>query len=79
MKRKDVPMYILAGLIVIGYFGLLGVLAFKGVPSENNDLYNTAMGALLVAFATVVGYWFGSSKGSSDKNEIISKNNEPNV
>lgn len=71
MKAKDIPMYLLAGLIVLGYFGLLAILTFKGVPSENNDLYNTAMGALLVAFATVVGYWFGSSKGSNDKNEML--------
>jgi len=71
MKKKEIPMYILAGLIVVGYFGLLAILTFKGVPEVNNSLYNTAMGALLVAFATVVGYWFGSSKGSSDKNDLI--------
>lgn len=71
--KKDIPMYILAGMITLGYFGLLAILTFKGVPEQNNDLYNTAMGALLVAFSMVVGYWFGSSKGSSDKNEMFKK------
>jgi len=73
MKTKDLPLYILAGIITLGYFGLLAILTFKGVPEQNNDLYNTAMGALLVAFSMVVGYWFGSSKGSADKNELLNK------
>jgi hypothetical protein len=78
MKTKNLPMYILAGLIVLGYFALLGILTFKEVPAGNNTLYNIAMGSLLMAFATVVGYWFGSSKGSSDKNELIHKPKDVN-
>ena len=73
MKTKDLFMYILGGLIVAGFFALIGMLIFKEVPVDNKDLLNIAIGSLLAAFSTVVAYFYGSSKGSSEKNEIISK------
>ena len=71
MKYKNAPMYILAAIIVTGYFALLVLLVKNGVPKGNETLFNTAMGTLLASFATVVAYWFGSSKSSSDKNEML--------
>ena len=68
---KNIPMYIIGGLVIAGFFWLLWRLSTNGVPEQNNSLLNTAMGVLLASFSTVVGYWFGSSKGSSDKNDII--------
>ena len=73
MKAKDLFMYILGGLIVFGFFGLIGILIYNGVPAENQDLLNITIGSLLAAFATVVGYFYGSSKGSADKNEMLNK------
>lgn len=70
---KDVAMYVLGAFIVLGFFGLLGLLIYNGVPEQNTDLLNIGIGSLLAAFATVVGYFYGSSKGSSDKNELIKK------
>jgi hypothetical protein len=69
--KRDIHMVILAWVIVSGFFVLLGFLAFKGIPEINRDLMNLAVGALLGCFSTVVGYYFGSSKSSSDKNAII--------
>jgi len=68
---KNIPMYITGGMVIAGFFWLLWLLSTVGVPEQNDGLMNTAMGVLLAAFSTVVGYWFGSSKGSHDKNEII--------
>jgi hypothetical protein len=48
MKTKDIPMYVLAFLIVFGYFGLLFLLTNRTVPNENNQLYNTAMGGGII-------------------------------
>ena len=70
---KDAAMYVLGAFIVLGFFGLLGLLIYNGVPEQNTDLLNIGIGSLLAAFATVVGYFYGSSKGSSDKNELIKK------
>lgn len=71
MKAKDLFQYILGGLIVLGFFVLLIALVYSGVPEINKDLLNLVVGALIGSFATVVGYFYGSSKGSSDKNELL--------
>lgn len=71
MKGKEVAIYILGGLIVTGFFTLLGLLIAKGVPTENTELLNMSIGALLMAFAAVVNYFYGSSTGSKAKTEIL--------
>jgi heme O synthase-like polyprenyltransferase len=71
MKAKDIFQYILGALIVIGFFVLLYVLVKAEIPKENKDLLNLVVGSLIGSFATVVGYFYGSSKGSADKNEML--------
>lgn len=78
MKAKDIAMYILGAIIVLGFFGLLGMLIIKGIPQTNEQLLNIAIGSLLAAFGTVVGYFYGSSAGSKEKTEIIGKKNDNN-
>jgi hypothetical protein len=36
-----------------------------------NDVINIAVGSLLAAFGLVVGYFYGSSKGSADKTDML--------
>ena len=76
MKTKDLLMYVLGGLITLGFFALLALLIFNPAPIENKDLLNITIGSLLTAFATVVSYFYGSSKGSADKNELLNKKQE---
>jgi drug/metabolite transporter (DMT)-like permease len=73
MKSKDVFQYVLGALIVAGFFILLYLLISAEVPERNKDLLNLVVGALIGSFATVVGYFYGSSKGSAEKNELINK------
>jgi hypothetical protein len=73
MKYKDVFQYVLGALITIGFFVLMVGLVYTAVPEMNKDLLNLVTGALIGSFATIVGYFFGSSKGSSDKNELLGK------
>jgi len=70
MKAKDIFMYILGALIVIGFFITL-IFLIKAGTFENT--LNLVVGALIGAFATVVSYFYGSSKGSSDKTEMMNK------
>ena len=76
LSHKTVFQYLLGALIVIGFFTLLIVLVERGVPAENKDLLNLTVGALIGSFATVVGYFFGSSAGSAAKNELFKKPEE---
>lgn len=68
-------MFILGGLIVVGFFVLLYLLIMAEVPERNKDLLNLVVGALIGSFATVVGYFYGSSAGSATKTEIMAGKN----
>lgn len=70
-KIKDIYQYALGTIIIVGFFTLLIILVYKEVPTKNNDLLNLVVGALIGSFATIVGYFFGSSSGSSKKDETI--------
>jgi len=75
MKGKSIFQYVLGALIVLGFFVLMVVLVYTSVPDQNKDLLNLVVGALIGSFATVVGYFYGSSLGSSDKNELLKQKN----
>lgn len=75
MKSKEIFMYALGAMITFGFFATLIFLIISGKFPES---VNLVIGTLLTTFGTVVGYFFGSSKGSSDKNEIIA-NSTPNT
>ena len=70
-KAKDVFQYALGAIIIVGFFALMIILAAREIPTENKDLLNLVVGALIGSFATIVSYFYGSSKGSSDKNEML--------
>ena len=67
------PMYLLGGLIVIGFFATIGCLFSIELIAFNKELIIYTVGGLQSAFLTIVAYLYGSSKGSSDKNKIIEK------
>lgn len=71
MKAKELFQYILAIVIVVGIFVLLGVLIMHEIPETNKDLLNMIVGAFIASFTLVISYFFGSSKGSADKNELL--------
>lgn len=71
--RINWPMYILAGVIVIGFFTLVFVLMKYAVPEGSREVAFMLFGALAASFGSVVQYFFGSSKGSADKNAILAK------
>jgi len=78
MKKitKEVYMYALAALVVLGFFALIYILTKVEVPEDNTQPLNLVIGALIGSFTSVVGYFFGSSKGSSDKTELLTKPKE---
>jgi hypothetical protein len=73
MKTKNLPLYILAAIIIIGFFTVLGLLLFKPIPEANQRVLDMLLGALVTCFIAIVMYWFGSSKGSADKTEMMNQ------
>lgn len=70
---RDWAMYLLAGIIVAGFFWLTWQMMSKPLPPESSDAVYLLFGGLNTSFAAVVGYFFGSSKGSSDKTNLLAQ------
>ncbi len=68
-EAKEIFMYALGAVVIIGFFTILWFL-IKQQTFEST--INLAIGALIGAFATIVGYFYGSSKSSNSKDETIS-------
>jgi len=65
--KRDVNLYVLAWIIVAGFFGLMVLLLKIPVPEDQNGVIFMLFGALSTGFGQVLQYFFGSSKGSADK------------
>ena len=76
-NSKEIFMYGLAAAVVLLVFAVIAVLMFRVTPPENSELLYTAIGLALGWGTNVIGYFFGSSKSSADKNEIIDNQNNP--
>lgn len=75
-NSKDIYMYALGALIVTGFFTVLIVIFKSEMPATNKDIGLLIIGALVAKFSDVVGYFFGSSKGSADKTDAANKQAE---
>lgn len=71
VKTGDNTTRILAGLYTIGYFTILVIAIFYEFPVENKEVLNALFGMLSAAQLSIINYYFGSSKGSSDKTEAL--------
>ena len=76
MSAKDIFQYVLGTVVVITFIILLWFLFKKEIPQTNMNLLSLIIGALIGSFTTVVQYFFGASKGSAEKSEILRKDKE---
>jgi hypothetical protein len=64
---------VLAGIITLGFFGVLFWMFIYGVPKNGNEALLLMLGALQTAFTGLIAYYFGSSAGSKAKDDLLSK------
>lgn len=75
--KSDINLYLLAWTIVVGFFVLTGILMFKDCFSPQiTGVVNLLFGGLVSGFATVLAYFFGSSKGSAEKTTLLAESAE---
>ena len=76
---KEIFMMVLAIIVVLGVLTATIILMKWDVPTDNTEALYLVLGALLAGFSSVLNYFFGSSKGSADKTELIKgmKNENP--
>jgi len=72
--KRDWFLYGLASLVVTGFFGLVGLVIFHPLPKGSELYVGMLFGGLQTGFVAVLSYFFGSSKGSADKNNLLMKN-----
>lgn len=65
------------GLTVLFVFAFQAYfLGFHEVPKGNEPVFHILFGIIDTSMVGIVQYYFGSSKGSQDKQEIIKQQNE---
>lgn len=70
--KKDINLYVLAWIVIIGFFALTCTLTFVELPDDSTGVVFLLFGALVAGFTQVMNYFFGSSKSSSDKTKMLS-------
>jgi hypothetical protein len=71
--KRDTNLYVLSWVIVVGFFGLIALLFFVPMPKDSNGVIVLLFGSLAAGFGSVIGYFFGSSKGSAEKTQLLAK------
>lgn len=77
--RRDTNLYVLAYLYITGFFGSTGVMIFavctnrfpKDIPEAAVFLLGNLFGALTAGSGSVVQYFFGSSRSSAEKTQLL--------
>ena len=64
-------MYALGALVVIAFFVLILALVRVEIPLPNEKILYLVVGALVGSFNQVTNFFFGSSKGSKDKTDLL--------
>jgi len=64
--RSDINLYVLAWVVVVGFFVLVGMTMFVQIQDSTGAVF-MLFGTMATGFGMVLQYFFGSSKGSDDK------------
>ena len=74
--KKDANLYMLAWLGVLGYLGLIIYIIHCGLPKMSPEIalmVGNLIGIVGAKYSGIYDYFFGSSKGSAEKNQYIGK------
>ena len=78
--KKNLFQFILAIVGVLFTFCWFGALLFINIPEMNEGNVNTFSGALItVCLGLIFNYYYGSSKGSQDKTDLMKPNGDATV
>lgn len=64
-------IYYLALVVLIAALAMMALILTGEIPSENKEFAYMIMGSLTTSVATILAYFYGSTRGSDSKNEVI--------
>jgi len=71
--REDKFGQVLALIITVGFFAIVGIMLFHEIPQGSKDMLGPIIGGVVGAsVSTIVQYRWGSSAGSAAKSDHIS-------
>lgn len=68
---REIGLYVIAIVVILANFWCLSILLSRELMPGSKDAVMLILGTLVAAFTTIVGYFFGSSKGSADKTQAL--------
>jgi hypothetical protein len=68
---KDSTPKILAYVITTGFFGTLLWTLIYGFPQDSQEVVIYMLGSLSTAWTGIMAYYYGSTKGSADKTNLL--------
>ena len=70
-KNAFVPFLTITLTVLVG----AGAYAFINhtIPSENQNILYMVFGSIMTSWTTAMGYWFGTTKSSARKNELLAR------
>jgi len=72
-ETRSVVPAVLALIVVVGFFGLLGGMMGGYLKPQNNEALLLLLGSLAAAFGAVMQFYFGSSASSQNKDAMLAK------
>lgn len=70
------PQITLSTVFIVGYFGILAALmgGYIRIPIEFKSEFSIMLGVLTAGVPTILAFWFGTSRSSAVKSEMIARN-----
>jgi len=75
-NKLGVHRYILSWVVVLGFYILTYILMIKPIPKDSNQVVFMLFGTISTGFGTVLGYFFGSSQSSVEKDHLLNNQND---
>lgn len=66
-----VPFLTIVLTILVGA-GAYSFITYQ-IPAENQNILYMVFGSIMTSWTTAMGYWFGTTKSSSRKNELLAR------
>jgi len=77
-EKVDIMAFLVGGTVMASFIIMVLALIYIPIPKDNQDSLTLLIGIIAGGIGSLVGYYFGSSKGSQKKSDLIEKITEQN-